>query len=122
MSVCNPCLKTDILPVCTDNIVVGEISSPDTDVFVYVKDITTHRCFRFEETSDNNGIVTITSLNQEPDFMQNHSYELWITLATATGIEDREDILVDNASETTECISLEFKRTGEEYTSVTIKA
>lgn len=122
MTVCNPCLTTDIIPVCVTSLVVGSISSLNTDVFVYVKDITTSKVVRFEETTDGAGLITITGLDTEPDFMPNHSYELWVTLATATSIDDREDITVPNAGTTTECIALCFEYTGEEYASITIKA
>lgn len=122
MSVCNPCLETDTLPVCIDSLIVGTISSLTTAVFIFVKDITTGKIVRFEETSDGAGLVTITGLDTEPDFMPNHSYELWITLALATSIEAKEDITVPNAAASTECISLNFEYTGEEYTSITITA
>jgi hypothetical protein len=122
MSVCNPCLETDTLPVCVTSLIVGTISSLTKDVHIYVKDITTGKVVRFEETSDGAGLVTITGLGTEPDFMPDHSYELWITLADATSIEDKEDITVPNAAETTECIALNFEYTGESYTSITITA
>lgn len=122
MTVCNPCLITDTIPVCVNSLVVGTISSLTTDVFIYIKDITTDVVVRFEEQTNGAGLITITGLDTQPDFMPDHSYELWVTLESATSIDDREDITVPNAANTTECIALCFEYTGEIYTTITIKA
>ena len=122
MSVCNPCLQTDTIPTCLTDLVIGTITDTTTDVFIYFKDHTTNKTIRFEETSDGAGLVTVTGLDTQPDFMPNHSYEVWITLAIAVSIEEKEDITVPNAATSTECIALDFEYTGEDYASITITA
>jgi len=122
MSVCNPCLETDFVPVCITSLVIGTITSLTTAVFIYFKDTATKKVIRFEETSSGAGLVTVTGLDTSPDFMPNHSYEVWITLASATSADAREDITVPGSVPTTECIAINFEYTGETYTSITVNA
>ncbi len=97
MSVCDPCLKTELVPKCLTNLIIGTISSLNTAVFVYIRDLTTGKLLRFSEVSSGAGQVTVTGLDTEPDFMPDHSYEMWITLQTAISIEDRETITVTSS-------------------------
>lgn len=71
---------------------VGNIPDADTDVYVYIKNITTGRINRFEATSDGYGDITIT-VNVK--FNQHHLYEVTITEATATNIGDTYLITLD---------------------------
>lgn len=123
MSVCDPCLQTQLIPVCVTNLTIGDIAVTDTDVFIYIKDITTGRLNRFEETSDGSGEV-ILDLTGEPDFMPDHAYELHITLKAATSIEDKELITVLNGADPVDCLSLRFNYVEEDksYADITISA
>lgn len=106
MSVCAPCQKAEDIPNCLENLEIGTISDVDTDVYIYIKDITSDNQLRFERTSSAAGLVTLTGLDSEDEFMPAHSYELWITLKSATSIEDRETITI--GLDTVECIALTF--------------
>ena len=121
MSVCDPCLQTQLIPVCVTNLTVGDIAALNTDVFVYIEDLTTGRLTRFDVTTDGTGAVIIV-LTDRPDFMPDHAYELHLTLATATSIEDKELITILNATPAVDCISIRFNYVEEDesYTDITI--
>lgn len=118
MSVCDPCTKTELVPKCLTNLVIGTIGSNGAAVYVYIHDLTTDKLTRFSEVSSGAGLVTLTDLDDEPDFMPSHSYELWITLQSATSIEDRENIDIGGTNYT--CLALRFEDVGEAYNSITL--
>ncbi len=126
MSVCiDNCQITQMIPVCVENLQIGTISSLTTAVLVYIEDTTLiNKPVPHEVTSDGAGLVTITGLDTLPDFMPNHSYKCWITLASATSIEDRETITIDAIDYT--CFYLRFEyiknpdNTNKTYTNITL--
>lgn len=109
MAVCDPCLNTDEIPVCTTALTLGNIATFNTPVFVYIRDNSTDRTERYQTSSGIAGAVTIAL--QDEDFMPGHSYEAWITLANATSIEDKETITVGAGipPTTASCLYLRFK-------------
>ena len=106
MSLCTPCIPTFDVPTCTTNLTIGTVTVNDTDVLVYIKDLTVDgHPQQFDITTGGSGEVVI-DLSQAPEFMPDHSYEVWVTLASATSIEDGLDITVQ--SETENCVQLRF--------------
>lgn len=109
MSICEPCQKTSLIPLCSQVITVGNISLGNQDVNVFIKDITTGKITLIPETSDSFGDV---SFSNDCGFMPLHSYELWITLAD-DNIEDKLEITMINESypvigDVYKCLSLRF--------------
>lgn len=106
MSLCNPCSKSKPVLACTTDLTIGTISGLTTTVFVYIQNHTTGFIKRYDVTSDGVGLVVITLSTN--DVMPSHDYELWITLATATDTDDREDITIDSVVYT--CVKPIFRR------------
>lgn len=120
MSVCVPCQKTELIPKCLTDLIIGTVSDFNEDMYIYIRDLTTLSLRRFEEQSSGAGLVTLTGLDTEPDFMPSHAYELWITRADATSIEDKEDITINTNVYT--CLALRFIDVEDEsYASITIE-
>lgn len=107
---CNICNATKCIPNCFDLLVVGTIAATDTDVDLYVKDVTLGRTYKYEETSSSYGQV---SWNKDgfPALVPTHHYELWVTLRDA-GISANETITID-ATEVT-CLNLNVERAYDE--------
>lgn len=98
MTICSPSIPTKCIPLCISSINIGAIEDTDTAVFVYIKDITTGRIELIRVTSDSEGMVVITTTDYT--FSDIHSYELWITLASAS-INDKVNITIDDTTDTT---------------------
>ncbi len=105
MSVCDPCLKAKPIARCITNIIVGTITSLNTAVYVYIKDITTDREIRFAVTSSAAGLITVPITSQR--FSEDHSYELRITKVTANNIDVRENITI--SGDVGDCVNIQFK-------------
>jgi hypothetical protein len=71
------CQRVKDIPVCTNSIEVGTISEIETDVFVYIKNLTTDAEKVLEATSDDEGLVVVdvSTFN----FSKNYVYEIKIT-------------------------------------------
>jgi hypothetical protein len=101
---CNDCYILDSIPECTESLELGSIA-PDTEVYIYVKNIFTGYVHRQETTSDGDGdlILDLT----EPDisfYNQDSIYEIWATLRT-----DNERLDITYAyGLTSDCFSLSF--------------
>lgn len=112
MSLCNPCAKANDLPACLDTLLVGRITAVNTSVYVYVRNNTTEAApIRFTAISDADGYVEIDLGLFEP--MPNHSYEIWITLATAKNLGCKEDMQPADCenpyiTDTYSCFTLQF--------------
>lgn len=102
MAVCAPCTLTEEVPSCLTNLIIGTISSTNTDVHVYQKHILTGRVVRYDVTTSGAGLVTI----EVEDIMQDQIYEYWVVLDTATSIEDRETITIN--ADTYTCVTVPF--------------
>ena len=89
---CN-CLKSNNIIVCPDTLYVGSVSHLNTDVVVYIRNITTGRIKKYESTSSAGGRVTIDTSSTV--FNEGHSYEVKIVLATAVNPNDNEMITLD---------------------------
>jgi hypothetical protein len=101
---CNDCYQLDSIPECTEELELGSIA-PDTEVYIYVKNIFTGYVHREEVTSDGDGDIVLDLTQPDISFYNQHSiYEIWVTLRT-----DNERIEVTYAyGLTADCFSLSF--------------
>lgn len=105
MSVCNDCTGTKKIARCTTNLIIGTISNINTAVYVYIKDNTLDdRIIRYAITSSGAGLITIPITPQR--FSEDHTYEIWVTLTTASNIETKLDITIGTVTNT--CVNLNF--------------
>lgn len=105
MSVCDSCHKPKPIARCLTNIIVGTVTSLNTAVYVYVRNLTTEHTVRYAATSSGAGLVTIPITPQR--FSQDHSYEIWITKQTATNISEKENITI--GGDVSDCIHFRFE-------------
>mgnify|MGYP001389405015 CR=1 FL=1 len=109
MSVCTPCQRTSLIPKCAQRIKIGNIALDNTEVSIYIKDISTGKTTQIQELSDGNGDV---SFDNDCGFMPSHSYELSITLLD-DNIDDPLEITMTNddypvIGDTYTCLALRF--------------
>lgn len=86
--------------------IIGTISSINTAVYVYIKNITLDgRHIRYAVTSGADGTVTVPITPQR--FSEDHSYEIHITKQDAVNINEKENMTIDG--EVGDCSSLRFE-------------
>lgn len=108
MSFCLPCTPTKELANCVTSIIIGTISQANTAVFVYFENMATGVITRFDVTSAaGTGVVTITK--GSVIFVTGQDYEVWITLATATSIDQRLSYNVNGQANPVFCTMASFK-------------
>lgn len=105
MSVCTKCTKSKPIARCITNLIVGTISSFNTNVYVYILDLTTERIIRYSVTSSAAGLITVPITPQR--FSEDHSYEIWTTLTTAAGVNVKLNITV--GADVADCVALQFE-------------
>lgn len=105
MSVCTECTKAKPIARCITNLIVGTISSINTAVHVFIKDLTTERELRYSVTSSAAGLITVPITPQR--FSEDHSYEIHITKADAVGINVKENITI--GGDVADCVALRFE-------------
>lgn len=105
MSICSDCIHPKPIARCVTNLIIGTISSINTAVHVYIKDLTTGRDIRYAVTSSAAGLITIPITPQR--FSEDHSYEVYVTLASAVGIEVKQNLTI--GGEVSDCSSLRFE-------------
>lgn len=94
MTQCNPCTHMKPLARCMAILTIGTITQLNTAVYVYILNHTTGVRVRFPATSNAiTGLVTV-DLTDYPQ-IENHDYEIWLTLASATNTDDRLEVTVD---------------------------
>lgn len=113
-NVCTPCNTAKLIPACITDLTIGTIGSNNADVYIYIKNISTGRLLRFDATSNGAGLVIVDISSQE--WMQNQAYELWITLATAVSIDDKENITISGDSFS--CFEISFVQVKDEEGNV----
>ena len=103
---CPTCVETKPVPKCVTSLVVGAIDAELTDVYVYIKNLTTGRIQRVDVTSDINGQVSFLLADPDVEFYsENFVYELWVTLRT-TDPNTRLDVTIGYA--TNDCFTVRF--------------
>lgn len=105
MSVCTECTKAKPIARCITNLIVGTISSLNTAVYVYIKDLTTERELRYSVTSSAVGLITVPITPQR--FSEDHSYEIHITKADALGVNVKQNITI--GGDVADCVALRFE-------------
>lgn len=106
MSICNPCNECKPVLACTTNLTVCTIANVSTAVYVYLENHTTGFIKRYEVTSTVAGVVTIALSSN--DIMPDHDYEIWVTLASVTNLEERLTMVISAANYT--CVKPTFRR------------
>jgi hypothetical protein len=89
---CN-CLKSNNITNCPETLYVGTITDINTDVYAYIKNITTGRLLQFGATSDGYGKVVINT--GSVIFNQRHLYEVSVTLQDVNNAENNLLITLD---------------------------
>lgn len=89
---------------CMAVLTIGTITQLNTAVYVYILNHTTGVRVRFPATSNGAGLVTV-DLTDYPQ-IQDHDYEIWLTLASATNTDDRLEVTVDTVEYT--CFAVSF--------------
>lgn len=123
---CNNCTKFKTLPSCLEDLVIGTLTGvASTNVYVYLKNHSTGLLYRFSATTTLYGGLTI-DLTDNGQFAPTpkHDYELWVTLASATNTDEREDITIDTVDYS--CVSFTFENVFVgynlvDYTTQTLK-
>lgn len=105
MSICSDCIHALPVARCVTNLIVGTISSLNTAVYVYIRDVTMDRDIRYAVTSSAAGLITVPITPQR--FSEDHSYEIYITKTTAANISVKENITIQ--AEVSNCVSLRFE-------------
>jgi len=95
------------LLACTTTLTVGTIANISTAIYIYIHDHTTDRLVRYSATSDGAGLVTV-DLSDGQQYAEDHDYELYITLASATNIEEKVSFTINAVAYS--CVALNFKR------------
>lgn len=103
---CSNCEKSKPILACISTLTVGTISNISTAVYVYLRNNTTGRTYRYSTTSSGAGVVSVDISAQQ--HIPEHDYELWVTLASATNTEEKLTLTI--SSETMTCVSLSFVR------------
>lgn len=91
---CLICQRTKPIPICNANLIIGNIGLNNTAVYIYVQDLSTGATHRQSATSSGAGLVTLSMALPVGFYSPDHTYELWITLQSATNILDRKDITI----------------------------
>lgn len=105
MSICSDCVNSKPVARCVTNLIVGTISSLNTSVYVYIRSVTTDRDIRYTVTSSAAGLITVPITPQR--FSEDHAYEIWVTLTTAAGVENKQNITI--GGEIADCVSVRFE-------------
>lgn len=124
MSICTPPLNTKPVPSCVGELTIGKVSYGNTNLNVFIKDVTTDAIVQYDATSAGDGTVTLDVTDIQFDgvsWSDKHSYYLWIT---RSGVSAKETIYI--AGEDTKDVQLNFENVvseGEAYAepSVTLE-
>lgn len=109
---CTACQATKIIPSCTDELVIGSVEDASTDLYVYIKNLTTGYVHRQEVMSNEYGLVTLDlSLPDISFYNPNNTYESWVTLQDAQ-IDDRLPVTIGDDDYT--CFALNFEKVFDE--------
>ncbi len=103
---CNSCNKAKDLLSCISTLTIGTIANLNTAVYVYIRNNTTGRLYRYETTSSNAGLVAVLINTQQ--WIPEHDHEVWITLQSATNIEEKINFTISATS--IECANFTLTR------------
>lgn len=119
--ICTPALLTKPIPVCIGDLTIGKVSYSNTNMTLFILDITTGRTEAKDFTTLGDGTCTIDVA--EFEFSDKQSYNLFVTKEGAS-TSAKESIYI--GTEDNKNISLDFVRCfedGEEFSlpSVTLE-
>lgn len=103
---CSSCNKAKDLLSCISTLTIGTIANLNTAVYVYIRNNTTGRLYRYEVTSTGAGLVAVPINTQQ--WIPEHDHEVWITLQSATNIDEKVNFTVTGTS--IECANFTLKR------------
>lgn len=104
MSICDPCLRAKPLPNCIQELTIGTLSLLNSNVSVYIQDVTTGQITLLSGTTNGAGELSVDISGKK--FMDTHSYDLWVTDSGAD-FEDRLDITIGSSVNNTVCLRFE---------------
>lgn len=92
---CNVGTRVKDLYKCGTTLVIGVAGASATNYLVYFKNWTTGRIFVVPVTSG--GIPATLSITLPVDNIEaDHDYEVWVTLATATNPEEKQNVTISS--------------------------
>lgn len=107
MSACINCPNAKPLARCGTVIELGVISQINTDVLIYVREVSTGRIDQYQTTSEADGTVAYSF--SAKTFNEDSFYEFWMTLDELyTSPEDKLSFTIDGEITTNECFFVEF--------------
>jgi len=109
---CPACTKALPLRKCGGMVEIGEVEFASTDYFINIQDLTTNVIWQTIEQSDADGILAF-DMDLKPRFFQpGRTYKLWVTVTSATTVEqyDAITITIGSASYEYDCFQFEVVR------------
>lgn len=100
---CIDCTKTKPVLVCVTNLIIGTLAN-STAYYIYFKNSSNGKITRVSATSSVAGLLTAV-IDFDPLAT---TYEVWVTLASAVDIEEKETITIEDTEHT--CLYIQFQR------------
>lgn len=105
---CTTCQTTKKIPTCTTDLVLGTTVHLDTNIYIFVRNLTTGYLHRETAVTDGAGEVILDLSQPDSSFYNPYSiYEVWVTLATST-INEKVTVTIGATGYT--CFTLEFDK------------
>lgn len=101
---CIGCSSTKPVLNCITNLKIGTLAN-STSYYTYFKNSSSGKINRITTTSSNVGLLSV-ALDFTP--LAKSQYEIWVTLASSTDLEEKENILIDGIEAT--CLYVLFQR------------
>lgn len=121
--ICNNCQRVENIPSCVDQIIIGSISTTDTNVYVYFED-DKGRVIRLESSSDGSGQIALDltlTANDAFRITPELFYKVWVTLQSAASVTDTEDLTISgDVVNTFDCLWLKAQKVLDEDSVITI--
>lgn len=95
---CNTGTRVKDLYKCGTTLTIGTVAGSGTNYFVYFKNWTTGKMFVIPVTST---LFVLTMPALPVDMLDaDHDYQVWVTLATATSIDAKENVTIGGTAYT----------------------
>lgn len=101
---CIGCSSTKPVLNCITNLKIGTLAN-STSYYTYFKNSSSGKINRITSTTSNVGLLSV-ALDFTP--LAKSQYEIWVTLASSTDLEEKENILIDGIEVT--CLYTQFQR------------
>ena len=109
---CSDCAKTDLIPECTLELVVGDTAFNNILMHIFIQDIATGRIETQEKNTNVSGAILVDLTKPSKDFYKSgKDYELWATpsLLKLNKI-DAVPFTISGDSETVTCVLIKFAK------------